>query len=64
MCTLDYARMSDAMEPLKRCMEQTDRADHGPGTDLSFSIKGIGVAVEGRRNLPDGECFTAPFATR
>jgi aminopeptidase len=32
-----------------------------PGTDLSFSIKGIGAKpCEGLRNIPDGECFTCP----
>src|SRR6266516_3611591 len=43
-------------------MRATDRVRlKGPGTDLRFSIKGIGVVpCEGRRNLPDGECFTAP----
>lgn len=62
VCTMDYARMSEAMEPLKRRMERTDRVHiTGPGTDLRFSIKGIpAVKCEGRRNLPDGECFTAP----
>ncbi|TMQ69120.1 MAG: aminopeptidase, partial [Candidatus Eisenbacteria bacterium] len=62
VCTLDYARMADAMEPLKQRMERTDRVRiTGPGTDLSFRIQGIpAVKCEGRRNLPDGECFTAP----
>lgn len=62
VCTLDYARMADAMQPLKARMERTDQVRlKGPGTDLRFSIKGVGVVpCEGRRNLPDGECFTAP----
>jgi aminopeptidase len=62
VCTLDYARMAEAMKPLVARMQRTDRVRiKGPGTDLSFSIKGIGVVpCEGRRNLPDGECFTAP----
>ncbi len=62
VCTMDYPRMSEAMEPLKRRMDATDRVHlKGPGTDLRFSIRGIGaVKCEGRRNLPDGECFTAP----
>jgi aminopeptidase len=62
VCTLDYARMAAAIEPLKQRMERTDRVRlKGPGTDLEFSIKGIGVVpCEGRRNLPDGECFSAP----
>ena len=62
VCTLDYARMAEAMEPLKRRMERTDQVRlSGPGTDLSFSIRGMqAIKCEGRRNLPDGECFTAP----
>jgi len=62
VCTLDYSKMSAAMEPLAERMRRTDRVHLlGPGTDLTFSIKGIGVVpCEGRRNLPDGECFTAP----
>jgi aminopeptidase len=62
VCTLDYSRMATAMEPLKARMLRTDRVHlKGPGTDLRFSIKGIGaVPCEGRRNLPDGECFSAP----
>ena len=62
VCTLDYARMAQAIEPLKARMERTDRVHiKGPGTDLQFSIKGIGVVpCEGGRNIPDGECFTAP----
>lgn len=62
VCILDYARMAAAMEPLAARMRRTDRVRlKGPGTDLTFSIKGIGVVpCEGRRNLPDGECFTAP----
>ncbi|MBI1798294.1 MAG: aminopeptidase [Candidatus Eisenbacteria bacterium] len=62
VCTLDYARMGEAMRPLVARMERTDRVRIlSPGTDLRFSIRGIGVVpCEGRRNLPDGECFTAP----
>ncbi len=62
VCTLDYGRMAEAMAPLEARMRRTDRVYlKGPGTDLRFSIKGIGVVpCEGRRNLPDGECFTAP----
>lgn len=62
VCTLDYGRMSHAIRPLVERMQRTDRVEiQGPGTDLRFSIKDIGVVpCEGRRNLPDGECFTAP----
>ncbi len=62
VCTLDYKKMSRAMDPLKELMDRTDRVRiKGPGTDLSFSIKGIGaVKCDGERNIPDGEVYTAP----
>jgi aminopeptidase len=62
VCTLDYAKMSKAMNPLKELMEKTDKVHiKGPGTDLTFSIKGIGVVkCDGRVNIPDGEVYTAP----
>jgi aminopeptidase len=63
VCTLDYAKMSKAMQPLKQIMEKTDRVRlKGPGdTDLTFSIKGIpAIPCDGNRNIPDGEVFTAP----
>lgn len=63
VCTLDYARMSRAMQPLKERMERTDRVRlKGPrDTDLAFSIKGIpAVPCDGKVNIPDGEVFTAP----
>lgn len=62
VCTMDYARMKKACEPLKDLMDRTD-AVHliGPGTDLKFSIKDIGaVMCVGHRNIPDGECFSCP----
>lgn len=60
--TMDYARMEEAAKPLKDLMERTDRVElKGPGLDLSFSIQGIGaVSCHGRRNIPDGECFSCP----
>ena len=63
VCTLDYAKMSRAMEPLRDLMQRTDRVRlKGPrDTDLSFSIKGIpAIPCDGHRNIPDGEVFTAP----
>ncbi|HOE53091.1 MAG TPA: aminopeptidase [Methanomassiliicoccales archaeon] len=61
-CTLDYSKMSRAMDPLVELMERTDRVRIvGPGTDLGFSIKGIPVVkCDGERNIPDGEVYTAP----
>ncbi|ASS74395.1 aminopeptidase [Tumebacillus algifaecis] len=62
VCTLDYHKMSEAMNPLKELIERTDRVQiKGPGTDLSFSIKNIGaVKCDGQLNIPDGEVYTAP----
>jgi aminopeptidase len=62
VCTLDYAKMSRAMQPLKERMERTDRVRLvAPGTDLAFSIAGIpAVPCDGKLNIPDGEVFTAP----
>ncbi|CAM4254185.1 aminopeptidase [Paenibacillus tarimensis] len=62
VCNLDYANMDKAMDPLKALMDRTDRVRIvSPGTDLSFSIKGIGSKkCSGNRNIPDGEVFTAP----
>jgi aminopeptidase len=62
VCTLDYAQMSKAMEPLKALMDATDRVRLvAPGTDLEFSIRDIpAVLCDGHRNIPDGEVFTAP----
>ena len=47
---------------LKALMERTDRVRlTARDTDVTFSIRGIGVVkCDGRRNLPDGEVFTAP----
>lgn len=63
VCTLDYAKMAQAVKPLQRRMAAADKVEiKGPGdTDLSFSIKGIdAVACTGSHNIPDGECFSAP----
>lgn len=62
VCTVDYRKMSEAMEPLKALMEKTDKVRIvAPGTDLTFSVKGIpAVKCDGRCNIPDGEVYTAP----
>jgi aminopeptidase len=43
-------------------MKKTDRVHlKAPGTDLTFSIKGIGAKMcKGDRNIPDGEVFSCP----
>lgn len=62
VCNLDYSRMETAMDPLQALMNRTDRVRIvSPGTDIAFSIKGIGSKkCSGHRNIPDGEVFSAP----
>ncbi len=62
VCTMDYAKMGRAMAPLEKRMAKADRVHlKGPGTDLTFSIKGIGAKMcKGDRNIPDGEVFSCP----
>ncbi len=63
-CTVDYPAMGRAMLPLQKHMQLADKVHiKGPGaTDLRFSISGIpAIPCYGERNIPDGECFTAPI---
>ena len=62
VCTLDYAKMSRAMDSLVDLMNRTDKVHiKGPGTDLTFSIKDIpAIKCAGEMNIPDGEVYTAP----
>src|SRR5438105_11601507 len=62
VCTMDYERMARAMVPLERRMRKADCVHiTSPGTDLRFSIKGIGAKMcKGDRNIPDGEVFSCP----
>ena len=60
---VDYGKMARAMQPLHDLMDKTDRVHiTGPGTDLTFSKKGIAtIPCAGERNIPDGEIFTCPI---
>lgn len=62
VCTMNYAKMARAMVPLERRMKRADKVRLlAPGTDLNFSIKGIGAKMcKGDRNIPDGEVFSCP----
>ena len=62
VCTLNYRKMARAMVPLLHRMQRADRVHiKAPGTDLTFSIKGIGAKMcKGDRNIPDGEVFSCP----
>ena len=62
VCTMDYARMNEAMDPLQALMKRTDKVRLvAKDTDLTFSIKNIGaVKCAGELNIPDGEVYSAP----
>lgn len=62
VCNLDYSKMDKAMNALKKRLDNADKVRiTAKGTDLSFSIKGIGSKkCSGERNIPDGEIYTAP----
>lgn len=62
VCTMDYAKMSKAMDPAVELINNTKHVRIvGPGTELEFSIEGMpAVKCDGHLNIPDGEIFTAP----
>ncbi len=63
VCCYDYDDMAKRLEGLENLMRKTDRVRIvGDGTDLSFSIKDMGVVkCCGDCNIPDGEIYTAPI---
>lgn len=62
VCTLDYEKMSKAMDSLVDLMNKTDKVRIvAKDTDISFSIKDIpAIKCCGEMNIPDGEVYTAP----
>lgn len=63
VCNLDYSRMRSGSAALAELMRKTDKVEiKGEGTELRFSIKGIGaVPCVGTHNIPDGEVFSCPI---
>ena len=63
VCNLDYSKMDRAMDALKARLDKADKVHIlGNGTDITFSIKGIGSKkCSGEHNIPDGEIYTAPI---
>ncbi len=63
VCTLDYSKMSKAMDNLVSLMNKTDKVHiKAKNTDITFSIKGIpAIKCDGLCNIPDGEVYTAPI---
>jgi aminopeptidase len=59
---VDYMKMSQAMAKAKKFLDAADKVHIiGPGTDLKFSIKGLGsVPCDGEMNIPDGEIYSCP----
>lgn len=62
VCTLDYRRMVPGQQALKARMDAAKKVEiKGNGTDLSFSLDGMGaIMCVGSHNIPDGEVFSAP----
>ncbi len=62
VCNLDYSKMDRAMDALAKRLNAADKVRiTAKNTDLTFSIKGIGSQkCSGKRNIPDGEIYTAP----
>jgi aminopeptidase len=62
VCLLDYKSLIPAMKALRDLMNKTEKVEiKGPGTHLTFSIKGIPALYSGGNyNIPDGEVFTSP----
>ncbi|HCG64499.1 MAG: aminopeptidase [Spirochaetes bacterium GWC2_52_13] len=60
---VDYKAMSLAMDKAKLFLDKADKVHIlANGTDLSFSIKGMGsVPCSGHRNIPDGEIYSCPI---
>lgn len=59
---VDYGDMARRFAEAKPFLDAVDRVRIvAPGTDLSFSIKGMGwIPCAGEMNIPDGEIYTAP----
>lgn len=62
ICSLNYDKLSKAMDPLKELMDKTDKVRIiAKNTDLSFSLKGrLSGKCDGHANIPDGEVCTTP----
>ncbi len=61
-CNVDWEAVSKRQEKLKRLLDRTKTVRLlAPDTDLFLSIKGMpAIKCDGKRNIPDGEVFTAP----
>ncbi len=66
VCTLDYEKLSRAMDPLKEFLEKSKEVHLvGDGTDITINIEGMPwIKCDGEKNIPDGEIYTAPVKDR
>src|SRR5690606_11325523 len=64
-CLVDYQRMAAAAAPLRDLLlHAKDVRIAGRETDIRMTIDGIGAKARvGKRNIPDGESYTAPNKT-
>jgi len=63
VCTeVDYKKMNAVMLEAKKFLETVDKVRIvSPGTDLTFSVKGLPwIPCAGKMNIPDGEIYSAP----
>ncbi|AEC02011.1 aminopeptidase [Parasphaerochaeta coccoides] len=62
---VDYEDMARRFTEAKPFLDAVDKVRIiAPGTDLSFSVKGLGwIPCAGEMNIPDGEIYTAPVRT-
>ena len=62
VCTLDYKKLSKAMDPLVRLLTKTETVQlKGRNTDLTIGVKGMNwIKCDGNSNIPDGEVFSSP----
>src|SRR6185312_10945706 len=65
-CCFDYARLDAAVQPLVARLRRTREIRLvSPDTDLTMDKGEINIIpCTGHRNIPDGECFTAPLRDR
>lgn len=61
-CCIDWQTESKKQNKLRKLMDRAEKVRiSASDTELSFSIKGMkGIKCDGRRNIPDGEVYTAP----
>jgi len=62
-CNIDWSRQAKRQEVLRKVLLKSNKVRiRAADTDLSLSIKNMpAITCAGKRNMPDGEVFTAPI---